>query len=78
MTTSDEKRMVSFVDDAEIVREIDDIARREGSDRSALCRRGLRLIIFLSNNPSFGNIPLHLRTNAPAPADARPADTPAS
>jgi hypothetical protein len=55
---SEPKEMVSFLDEVEIIRLIDAVALREGSNRSAILRRAIRKeLIFLGAIPSFGNVP---------------------
>lgn len=43
---SDPKEMVSFLEDKAIIEQVDKMAQREGSNRSALLRRAVRMLLF--------------------------------
>ena len=53
----DDKMMLTFTDFKAIADQLDAIAVKEGTDRSALLRRGARQVIFLSTVPANGNTP---------------------
>ena len=56
---TENKKMVSFMEDTEIVNQIDAVALREGSDRSAIVRRAIRKeLSFLSSIPTSGINPI--------------------
>lgn len=57
---SETKEMVSFLEDTDIIKQIDAVAIREGSNRSAILRRAIRKeLSFLSSVPTSGINPAH-------------------
>ena len=55
---SDQKEMVSFLEDREITRQVDELAEREGTNRSAIIRRAIRALLFnLSSVPTSEKYP---------------------
>lgn len=55
---AEDREMVSFVEDAEILRQLDARAKLEATNRSALLRRAVRMLLFsLPAVPTFENNP---------------------
>lgn len=55
---NDERQKYSFDEYPSIMRQIDDLAEREGTTRTALIRRGLRMVLSsLPDIPTSGNLP---------------------
>lgn len=56
---SEGKEMVSFLEDTDIIKQVDAVAKREGTHRSAIFRRAVRNLLFsLPHVPGNGNSPI--------------------
>lgn len=49
MSATEERVIITFREDIEIIQQIDALAKREGTDRSAIFRRALRRELLLSS-----------------------------
>lgn len=50
------ERSVTFLEDDEVVKEMDDLANKRGTDRSALIREAIRLLLEKYSNKKIAGV----------------------